>query len=176
MRLFMFVCEQNHFGTMGGGHYTATVKNERTQEWLYYDDSSVKAYAESDVISRSAYILFYRRKDLAQKPMNAVVPRLNRSYFAGMPVRTKEGKDCYLIEYREGHPCPYVLGLGDGIVLYLKADQVVADPDKEDLSSLNSMFKAKKKTDLKALEDNEKKGGARQQNKPKDKEKDCSIF
>lgn len=53
---------------------------------------------------------------------------------------------------------------------------MVADPDKEDLSSLNSMFKAKKKTDLKALEDNEKKGGARQQNKPKDKEKDCSIF
>ena len=24
----------NHFGTMSGGHYTATVKNPRTQEWL----------------------------------------------------------------------------------------------------------------------------------------------
>ena len=59
----------NHFGTMGGGHYTATVKNQRTQEWLYYDDSSVKPYAECDVVSRSAYILFYRRKDLAQKSM-----------------------------------------------------------------------------------------------------------
>ena len=55
---------QNHFGTMSGGHYTATVRNERTNEWLYYDDSSVKAYTESDVVPRSAYILFYRRKDL----------------------------------------------------------------------------------------------------------------
>lgn len=33
---------QNHFGTMGGGHYTATVKNAITGEWLHYDDSSVK--------------------------------------------------------------------------------------------------------------------------------------
>lgn len=32
----------NHFGTMGGGHYTATVKNAITGEWLHYDDSSVK--------------------------------------------------------------------------------------------------------------------------------------
>mmetsp|Transcript_7782 Transcript_7782/g.9376 ORF Transcript_7782/g.9376 Transcript_7782/m.9376 type:complete len:88 (+) Transcript_7782:4694-4957(+) len=87
---------------MTGGHYTATVKNERTQEWLYYDDSSVKTYAESDVVTRSAYILFYRRKDLTNKPMSAVVPRLNKTMFAGMPVQTKDGKNCYLIEYREG--------------------------------------------------------------------------
>ena len=63
--LFLFQFVQNHFGTMGGGHYTATVKNERTQEWLYYDDSHVKPYAECDVVTRSAYILFYRRKDLS---------------------------------------------------------------------------------------------------------------
>lgn len=76
---------------MGGGHYTATVKNERTGEWLHYDDSSVKQYAECDVVARSAYILFYRRKDLAHKPMSAVVPRLNKSYFPGMPVKLKSG-------------------------------------------------------------------------------------
>jgi len=88
---------------MSGGHYTATVRNERTNEWLYYDDSSVKAYTESDVVTRSAYILFYRRKDLVNKPMSAVVPRLNKTMFAGLPVKTKDGQDCYLIEYREGH-------------------------------------------------------------------------
>ena len=81
----------NHFGTMSGGHYTATIKNERTQEWLYYDDSSVRTYAEGDVVSKSAYILFYRRKDLAQQSMAAVVPRLNNTFFTGMPVKTKSG-------------------------------------------------------------------------------------
>ena len=107
---------------MGGGHYTATVKNERTQEWLYYDDSSVKPYAECDVVTRSAYILFYRRKDLTQKPMSAVVPRLNRTFFCGMPIQTKSGLSCYLIEYREGHSCPLVLGMGDGIMIYMRED------------------------------------------------------
>ena len=107
---------------MGGGHYTATVKNERTQEWLYYDDSSVKPYAECDVVTRSSYILFYRRKDLAQRPMTSVVPRLNRTYFTGMPIQTKAGQNCFLIEYREGYPCPFVLGLGDGIVMYVRED------------------------------------------------------
>ena len=107
---------------MGGGHYTATVKNERTQEWLYYDDSSVKPYAECDVVTRSAYILFYRRKDLSQKAMSAVVPRLNRTFFCGMPIRTRSGLSCYLIEYREGHSCPLVLGLGDGIMIYTRED------------------------------------------------------
>ena len=167
---------QNHFGTMGAGHYTATVKNERTQEWLYYDDSSVKAYSESDVVSRSAYILFYRRKDLANAPMQAVVPKLNVTHFVGMPVRTKAGKDCYLLEYREGHEQPFVCGHGDGEILHLKQDEVEADPDSEDLSSFNNMFKAKKKSELKALEDSEKKELNRQPAKPKDKERDCSIF
>ena len=168
---------QNHFGTMGGGHYTATVKNERTKEWLYYDDSSVKTYAESEVVTRSAYILFYRRKDLAlTSGLNAVVPRLNKTFFAGMPVRTRSGKDCYLIEYREGHPCPFVLGLGDGIVLYLRAEEIVADPDQEDLSSINNMFKSKRKADLKTLEEEEQNAGKRTDNKPKDKERNCRIF
>lgn len=112
----------NHFGTMGGGHYTATVKNERTQEWLYYDDSSVKSYAESDVVNRSAYILFYRRKDLVNKPMSAIVPRLNKTFFPGMPIKTKSGKDCYLREYREGHEAPLVLGYGNSEIIEASLD------------------------------------------------------
>lgn len=104
------------------------------------------------MVARSAYILFYRRKDLAAKPMSTVVPRLNRSYFPGMPVKLRSGQNCFLMEYREGHPCPLVLGLGEGIVIYCKESDVVADPDSEDLSSFNNMFKAKKKSDYKVLE------------------------
>ena len=49
---------------MGAGHYTATIKNQKTGEWLYYDDSSVRTINESDVLSKAAYILFYARKDI----------------------------------------------------------------------------------------------------------------
>ena len=38
--------------------------------------------------------------------------------------------------------------------MYTTVDQIVADPDTEDLSSFNNMFKAKKKSD-KALEQQE---------------------
>ena len=145
---------------MGGGHYTATVKNERTQEWLYYDDSSVKSYAESDVVTRSAYILFYRRKDLVNKPMSAIVPRLNRTFFPGMPIKTKTGKDCYLREYRKNHQAPLVLGFGESEIIEARLDEVEPDPDKEDLSAINNMFKTSKKKEkelLKKAEEEEKK-------------------
>ena len=71
-----------------------------------------------------------------------------------------------------------MLGLGDGEVLYLREDEIERDPDSEDLSSFNNMFKAKKKSELKALEESEKKGtsSSSPQKKPKDKERDCSIF
>jgi len=131
------------------------------------------------VVTRSAYILFYRRKDLAQKVMSAVIPRLNRTFFCGMPIKTKSGLSCYLVEYREGHSCPLVLGLGDGIMIYTREDQIVADADSEDLSSFNNMFKAKKKSDQKSLEqqeEDEKRQGSQSKNKPKDKENNCSIF
>jgi len=144
---------------MTGGHYTATVKNERTQEWLYYDDSSVKSYAESDVVNRSAYILFYRRKDLVNKPMSAVVPRLNKSFFPGMPVKMKDGRHCYLREYREGHAAPFLLGHGDGEVIEASLAEIEADPDTDDLSEINSMLKTSKKKEkelLKTAEEEEK--------------------
>jgi len=32
----------NHFGSMGGGHYTAFAKNPIYEKWFEYDDSSVQ--------------------------------------------------------------------------------------------------------------------------------------
>lgn len=31
----------NHFGGLGGGHYTASVKNPINDSWYYMNDSSV---------------------------------------------------------------------------------------------------------------------------------------
>ena len=55
----------NHFGTLGGGHYTSYVKNN--ENWFLYDDSAVTQVSENQVKTQAAYILFYKRKDLAGK-------------------------------------------------------------------------------------------------------------
>ena len=59
--------------------------------------------------------------------MHEVLPKLNVNFFTGMPVKMKHGPHCYLIEYREGHPCPLVLGCGQGVKMYLRMDQIEAD-------------------------------------------------
>lgn len=53
----------NHYGNMGGGHYTAYCKNLADGKWYCHDDSRVSPVAESEVRSTAAYVLFYRRKD-----------------------------------------------------------------------------------------------------------------
>ena len=50
-----------HYGDMGGGHYTAVCKNIDGY-WYDYDDSSCSRTSKSAIISRAAYVLFYRRK------------------------------------------------------------------------------------------------------------------
>jgi ubiquitin C-terminal hydrolase len=50
-----------HFGSCGGGHYTAMCKNNG--KWYDCNDSSVSSSSESSVVSSAAYLLFYRRKD-----------------------------------------------------------------------------------------------------------------
>ena len=49
-----------HFGGVGGGHYTAVCKN--LGKWYNYNDSSCYPTNEKDVVSSSAYVLFYRRQ------------------------------------------------------------------------------------------------------------------
>ncbi|KAF9149815.1 CSN-associated deubiquitinating enzyme Ubp12 [Linnemannia schmuckeri] len=54
----------NHMGGLGGGHYTAYAKNERSGQWYNFDDSHVSAVGNVESIkSSSAYLLFYRRRN-----------------------------------------------------------------------------------------------------------------
>lgn len=54
----------NHFGGLGGGHYTAYALNDEG-EWCNFDDSRVtKNVDESEVVSSAAYVLYYRRRDV----------------------------------------------------------------------------------------------------------------
>lgn len=54
----------NHFGGLGGGHYTAyTLSDDGT--WCNYDDSHVTTDINpEEVVSPAAYVLYYRRRDV----------------------------------------------------------------------------------------------------------------
>lgn len=61
----------NHSGGTGGGHYTAyckysiyEIRNPESGNWYDFDDSYVQAVGKNMLVSESAYILFYRRKNL----------------------------------------------------------------------------------------------------------------
>ena len=53
----------NHYGTMMGGHYTAFCKNFLDGCWYEFNDSKVSRVREDEVVSSSAYVLFYRLRD-----------------------------------------------------------------------------------------------------------------
>jgi len=54
----------NHYGGLGGGHYTAYALND-DGKWCYYDDSRVNTDVDAkDVVTQSAYVLYYRRRDV----------------------------------------------------------------------------------------------------------------
>ncbi|CED82890.1 Ubiquitin C-terminal hydrolase [Phaffia rhodozyma] len=51
-----------HYGGLGGGHYTAVAKNVEDGTWYSFDDSRVSSITESSVVTPAAYVLFYRRR------------------------------------------------------------------------------------------------------------------
>jgi hypothetical protein len=82
----------NHYGSINGGHYISFIKNERTNQWWEYDDSTVKQLGESQVRSKFAYILFYKRRDIMSKSLDQIYPSIGFSadLFRGKPVRLRQ--------------------------------------------------------------------------------------
>lgn len=56
----------NHFGGLGGGHYTAYAKNAHQNTWYSFDDALVTPTTSSNVVTRSAYVLFYQLQEESQ--------------------------------------------------------------------------------------------------------------
>ena len=55
-----------HYGTLSSGHYTAVCKNGG--EWYSFDDDRVRKIEDKrNIVSKYAYILIYRRKNLGKK-------------------------------------------------------------------------------------------------------------
>ena len=51
-----------HYGGTGGGHYTAVCKNF-DGKWYDYNDSSCSLSSPNNIVSCSAYVLFYRKQN-----------------------------------------------------------------------------------------------------------------
>ncbi|KHN14762.1 Ubiquitin carboxyl-terminal hydrolase 10 [Glycine soja] len=51
----------NHYGGLGGGHYTAYCKLIDDNKWCHFDDSHVSPVTEAEIKSSAAYVLFYQR-------------------------------------------------------------------------------------------------------------------
>lgn len=62
---YSLVAVSNHFGGLGGGHYTACARNETSGDWFEFDDSAVSyiAHPEASLDYGAAYVLFYLRDD-----------------------------------------------------------------------------------------------------------------
>eukprot|EP01090_Pellita_catalonica_P015874 TRINITY_DN438_c0_g2_i3.p1 TRINITY_DN438_c0_g2~~TRINITY_DN438_c0_g2_i3.p1 ORF type:complete len:330 (-),score=87.83 TRINITY_DN438_c0_g2_i3:36-1025(-) len=61
--LYDLYAVSNHYGSLGGGHYTAYGFNHRENKWYKYDDSSVSEVPAESVRTSAAYVLFYKRRD-----------------------------------------------------------------------------------------------------------------
>jgi hypothetical protein len=57
----------NHMGTPEFGHYTAFVKDYKSKNWCEFNDSQVRQIYDSKIVTKSAYLLFYRKKDFKVK-------------------------------------------------------------------------------------------------------------
>ncbi|CAI7660280.1 unnamed protein product [Penicillium viridicatum] len=61
--VYDLIAVDNHLGGMGGGHYTAYIKDFVTGAWIYCNDTSAKAVTDMrSIITPGAYLLFYRRR------------------------------------------------------------------------------------------------------------------
>ncbi|KIV81022.1 hypothetical protein PV11_08476 [Exophiala sideris] len=61
--MYDLIAVDNHYGGLGGGHYTAYAKNFFNNGWYEYNDSHVSSKTDSrSVVTSAAYLLFYRRR------------------------------------------------------------------------------------------------------------------
>jgi len=62
--LYDLVSVGNHIGQHSSGHYICYSKNPVTNTWFRFDDANFSPISEKEVLSRNAYLLLYRRKNL----------------------------------------------------------------------------------------------------------------
>ncbi|KAM4054773.1 ubiquitin carboxyl-terminal hydrolase [Hirsutella rhossiliensis] len=66
VEVYDLIAVDDHYGGLGGGHYTAYAKNFVDGRWYSFNDSSVHVVLDpTSVVTSAAYLLFYRRRSSA---------------------------------------------------------------------------------------------------------------
>lgn len=61
--IYDLVAVDNHYGGLGGGHYTASGKNFRDNKWYYFNDGRVTPINDpKECVTGAAYLLFYKKR------------------------------------------------------------------------------------------------------------------
>lgn len=61
--LYDLYAVSQHWGGLGGGHYTSVARNWMDGRWYTFDDGHVTPLGKSGVVTESGYVLFYARRD-----------------------------------------------------------------------------------------------------------------
>ena len=60
--MYELMAVSNHYGSTGGGHYTAFARHSESGQWHKFDDSHTAAVEPKDVVTPAAYVLMYCRR------------------------------------------------------------------------------------------------------------------
>ncbi|KAM0716373.1 hypothetical protein Q7P37_007818 [Cladosporium fusiforme] len=90
----------NHFGGLGGGHYTACAKNFFDGQWYDYNDSMTSKLGDSPRKSAAAYLLFYRRR--SEKPLGPQYLQDLVTDFRNPPQQNNSADEAYESDSGEG--------------------------------------------------------------------------
>ena len=63
-KIYDLRCIMYHSGTLEYGHYYAVCYNTLHNKWYSYNDNKVNEKKESEISTKDAYVLFYRRRGL----------------------------------------------------------------------------------------------------------------
>lgn len=70
----------NHIGPyINKGHYTSTCLNSTTNDWYVFDDRYVHLVNEADIVTPSAYLLFYQRKSLSTRVSDKIYNSISKA-------------------------------------------------------------------------------------------------
>ncbi|EDK42382.1 hypothetical protein LELG_00560 [Lodderomyces elongisporus NRRL YB-4239] len=136
--VYDLIAVDNHYGGLGGGHYTASVKNFCDDKWYYFNDSRVTEISDpEEVITSAAYLLFYRKRapnaDLGGDKLSSIISN-EAEAFNSMKVRKEAA-----IKDVEGQIELFASGLKLGADDY---EEKYEDNENEEKKSCNSDNKA----------------------------------
>ncbi|XP_040887032.1 ubiquitin carboxyl-terminal hydrolase 47-like isoform X2 [Toxotes jaculatrix] len=90
-----------HYGSLKGGHYTATVRSQDDNEWYNFNDTFVRQLdykhfqLDNNEKSHTAYLLFYRKKTIQKPAANTLTPDIGE---ASTPEHQEDKQEHYSLE------------------------------------------------------------------------------